>query len=350
MPIPLTPEDLARYLESLDAPAPHLDFLHTVSFRAAGAAVRLGVFEALDEETVPADELANRLSVDLRGLEQLLSALAGFGYVSREPEGWASTPLARKWLRDQPGTYLTVLSFWHTVLFELWNDLEQSVRDGRPTVDFYAWLQQHPAALRAFQTMLTGLANGLCPEVLETLTLPDEHRRLLDIGGGHATYAVGFCQRYPDLTATVLDLPEALEIGAEAVLRAALTDRVRLQPGDLGSVDLDETFDVALLFNIVHGLDPDGVRSTLADVARVVRPGGRVALLEPLSDHAAGAGAVGQAFVGAFSLNLFHSQGGQVYSSQELADWLAEAGFTDLQRHRFARSPNDHLLVAVRAG
>lgn len=348
MPVPLSPEAARLFLETDQAPAPHLDFLNAASFRTAGAAQRLGVFDALADGPVPVPELAGRLDVSERGLGQLLHALAGFGYVTTGPDGWANTAKADKWLRDVPGGYGVVFRFWHTVLTELWSDLEQSVRTGEPAVDFYQWLGERPPVLRAFQTMLSRLADALTPEVLEAVPVAPEHRRLLDIGGGHATYTTAFCQRYPELTATVLDLPEALEIGREAVATAGLTDRVAFRAGDLGSVRFPPEFDLALLFNIVHGMPPERVRELFRAVADAIRPGGRLVVLEPLSDLAGEGGAIGEAFVHTFSLNLFHSQGGQIYGYPELAEWLAEAGFTDLSRYTFRTSPTDHLVIAVR--
>jgi SAM-dependent methyltransferase len=348
VPLPLTTEDLDRYLTTLQAPGPQLDFLQAAAFRAAGAAVRLGVFEELADGPLPPADLAGRLGVDERGLVQLLGMLERFGYLTTDPGGVTNTDLTRKWLLSAGGGYLTVFSFWHTVLFELWGDLERSVRTGEPAVDFYQWLEGRPDTMRAFQTMLTRLAGWLCPEVLERVPVGDGDRRMLDVGGGHATYAVGFCRRYPELHATVVDLPGALEIGAEAVAAAEIGDRVTLRAGDLRTVDLDRDFDLALLFNIVHGLDPAAVRSLLSEVATALRSGGRLVLLEPLADLAEAGGVAGAAFVGTFSLNLFHSQGGQIYTERELAGWLRDAGFRDVQRHPLTKSPTDHLIIAVR--
>ncbi|HLU44664.1 MAG TPA: class I SAM-dependent methyltransferase, partial [Natronosporangium sp.] len=118
---------------------------------------------------------------------------------------------------------------------------------------------------------------------------------------------------------------------------------------DLSAARFAPEFDLALLFNIVHGMPPEQVRELFKAAAGALRPGGRLVVLEPLSDLADGGGAVGEAFVRTFSLNLFHSQGGQIYGYPELAEWLAEAGFTDLSRYTFRVSPTDHLVIAVRA-
>jgi hypothetical protein len=46
MPLNLPDAERADYLEAR-APGPHLDLLHAAGFRAAGAALRPGVFDAL---------------------------------------------------------------------------------------------------------------------------------------------------------------------------------------------------------------------------------------------------------------------------------------------------------------
>lgn len=349
MPLPLGPEESRRFLETGQAPAPHLDMLHAAAFRAAGVALQLGVFDAIADQPVPTHTLAQQLGVDPRGLGLLLATLQRFGYVTAVPEGYGCTPAADAWLRSGPQSYATVFAFWQRVLFEFWDDLESSLRDGRPATDFYAWLAERPEALHAFQTMLARLARALAPEVVTMAPLPDGTRELLDVGGGHATYTAALCREYPQLRATVLDVPEALAVGQEAVTDAGLTDRVTLTEGDLHTTAYEQAFDVALLFNIVHGLPPEDVRRLLSRVAAALRPGGQLLVLEPLGDHATGGGVAGEAFVRMFSLNLFHGQGGQVYDYADLAAWLAEAGFDAVERHAFRSSPTDHLLVATRA-
>ena len=51
----------------------------------------------------------------------------------------------------------------------------------------------------------------------------------------------------------------------------------------------------------------------------------------------------------AFSLNLFHTQGGRAYSFTELSELLTAAGFTQVTQHLLRGSEADHLVLAVRA-
>ncbi|MGQ0837737.1 amino acid adenylation domain-containing protein [Actinokineospora sp.] len=349
MPLNL-PQAERDAFETGEAPAPHLDLLHALAFRAAGAAVRLGLFDALGDDARHADELADALGADRRGVRVLLDALVGFGYASRDEHGaYQATPAAATWLRSGTG-YTTVFSFWHRILFDLWPSLEQSIVDGRPAVDFYAWLAAHPVALAEFQSLLADLADAVLPDVLAAATPPPEARRLLDIGGGHGRYAAAFCQAHPNLHATVLDLPGTLDAGRKTVAAQGLDERVAFRESDWATGELGADQDMVLLFNVLHCLDPDRARDLLRRAGTCLRPGGMVVLLEEITEVAEDAGVTGAAWVPASSLNLFHTQAGQIYSADELDSWLTEAGFVDRQRFPVPSAPTFTVLVAKAPG
>ncbi|MBO4209218.1 methyltransferase [Micromonospora echinofusca] len=348
MPVPLSPDEARQFLDSAESPAAYLDLLDAVSFRSAGAALRLGVFEALADGPLPVAEIATRTGTDPLGLRLLLDALAGYGYLTRADGRYANSANTARWLlRAAPDSFAPVLSFWTTVVTGWWHDLEESIRTGGPTGDFYAWLEKQPETLADFQTMLRRLSGWLGGEIVDLLPVGADDRSLLDVGGGHAGYPVAFLRAHPHLRATVVDLPGALEQGAVTVAEAGLTDRVTLCPGDLFTADWGTGHDLVLLFNIVHGYQREQVSSLLCRAAAALRPGGRVALLEPLAEVPQRPPGPGEAFVRMFSLNLFHTQGGRAYDFPELADLLAGAGFTDVRQTMLTRSDTDHLVTAV---
>lgn len=349
MPVPLSPDEARPFIDTDQAPAAHLDMLNALSFRTVVAGLRLGVFEALADGPLPMSTLAERTGTDQLGLRLLADALVGFNYLTRSGTDYANSANTTRWLlRSAPDSFVPVLSFWGTVVTELWGDLETSVRQGGPTGDFYAWLEQRPDTLADFQTMLRRLSGWLSEEIVSLVPAPPADGRMLDLGGGHAGYTVAFCQAYPGLRGTVVDLPGALTQGAAAVAEAQLDDRVELRPGDLLTADLDPGYDLVLLFNIVHGYDEQQLAGLLDRVAGALRPGGRVVLLEPLAEVPQRPPGVADAFVRAFSLNLFHTQGGRAYRFEDLAKLLAAAGFTDVEQHLLARSDADHLVIATK--
>ncbi|ROP35509.1 class I SAM-dependent methyltransferase [Saccharothrix texasensis] len=329
MPLHLGPDD---------GPPSFHDLLATAGYRAVAAGLRLGVFDALAGGPRPVGSLAAALGADPRGTGLLAEALVSFGYLTGGPDGYANTDDTAKWLAG--GGYADVDRFWSVVLFESWEGLEESVRTGKPAIDFYAWLAERPDVLRRFQGMLSGHADAIAPEVASIVPVGST---LLDVGGGHAKHAIRLCATHPSLRATVVDLPDALAVGATAVAEAGLSGRITLRAGDYDALDLGEDYDTALLFNVVHGRPAEANRALLTRVASALRPGGAVVLLEH-DEHSPDQAS--DAFARVFSLNLFHGQGGQVYGTAEITAWLTAAGFDSPVPHPLTTSPGQSLLVA----
>ena len=61
-------------------------------------------------------------------------------------------------------------------------------------------------------------------------------RRLLDVGGGSAAFDIELCRLYPDLTATVYELPKVADIAAGKVKEAGLPYIVLLTDPTTGGV------------------------------------------------------------------------------------------------------------------
>ncbi|HWM03295.1 MAG TPA: methyltransferase [Actinophytocola sp.] len=340
MPIELGDEE-ARAYSGNEAPGSFVDMLGTAAYRTAATAMRLGVFDALRSGPLPAPALAAAIGADPRGVGLLADALVAFGYLVPAEDGYANAPVAETWLSGSDG-YPTVELFWQRVLFEMWDGLEESVRTGKPAVDFYAWLAERPETSRHFQSMLDSHGKMLADELVPLLDVTEG--AVLDLGGGHGRYSVALCQRHPELTATVLDFPSAL-----GTPPAELADRVTMRAGDYTSEELGSGYSLVLLFNVLHGHPAANNRALLDRVARSLRSGGTVAILEHGTDTPPEEGRAGAAFIHLFSLNLFHGQGGQVYPIDEVTGWLSEAGFGAAESTRLRSSPTQHLVVARKA-
>lgn len=103
-------------------------------------------------------------------------------------------------------------------------------------------------------------------------------RRVLDLATGTADLALAVAARFPEATVTGSDPSRnMLAIGEKKVAKAAA--RVALEVGDAQRLPYaDDSFDACCMsFGIRNVPDRD---AALVEMARVVRPGGRVAILE----------------------------------------------------------------------
>jgi SAM-dependent methyltransferase len=106
----------------------------------------------------------------------------------------------------------------------------------------------------------------------------DEHPRLLDAGCGSCVHAARLARR--GFRVTGVDFSDAaLDDARAALARQGLADRVELVRGDLLALPFpDASFDAASCWGVLMHV-PE-VERALAELARVVRPGGRVAIME----------------------------------------------------------------------
>ena len=107
-----------------------------------------------------------------------------------------------------------------------------------------------------------------------------EGDRVLDLATGTCDLAILLARRHPSLHTTGLDGSEQmLAVGRQKLGRAGVADRVSLVTGDAQALPFAEgSFDVVTMAFGIRNV-PDRPRA-LAEIARVLRPGGRVAILE----------------------------------------------------------------------
>lgn len=360
MPLRLDEEARHQFFDAYQQPGPLLDLLGTAAFRAATAAMGLGFFRALAEAPLSGEELASRCQTDPTASVILLDTLESFGYIRREQDLYHLTAMAKRWMVtpvDQEDSeafdFTLVKRFWALLLFQLWDDLEGTVRRGHPNLDLYHWLDQRPEAQRTFQAMLGQLAKLNGGEIVSALALDPEQinqpLRLLDLGAGHGRHALTFLQRVPGAHATLVDSQSAMTIARENAQKLGLDERCAFIAADFREKDFPEgSFDVVFLFSIVHSFDVPANVELLSRVRRFLAPGGTLIVLEQLSDtKAAALPEVADAFHRTFRLNLFHLLGGRTYSLSEVCSWLEQAGL-EFQRKVDLQSTGDSLVIATR--
>ncbi len=124
-----------------------------------------------------------------------------------------------------------------------------------------------------------GLDQGWRRRLVDALELRAGHE-VLDLATGTADLPLAFVERQPDLRVVGLDPSVGmLEVGRQKVGARELDERIELVEGDAQALPFDDaSFDrVSMSFGIRNVPDRD---RALREIARVLKPGGRVAILE----------------------------------------------------------------------
>lgn len=326
--MPIFPSLIERLLMGRQKQTPDVfvDMLATAAFRALGTARELGVLEALDRASRTTSELADAVKADPGGIERLLALLESSGYVVRSGDRWRNSYLTSTWLLSGvPHSEVDSVDLFHGILFEMWADLTEVIRVGRPSQHFHDWLSAGPGRWERFErTMRVQAAAGADP-LARQIPVPGTARRLIDIAGGHGAFAVAFCRRYPRLTATIFDVPEAAPSARSSIENEGMSERIQFVGGDFTRDDLGDGYDVALLFRMLHYSTAEQNAELFKKVGQAVRPGGEVVVLDRFAD----APAYGPVFANLatmLDLNYYLTLGGRLYSTAEVQAWLRAAG------------------------
>ena len=156
MPLTMNPLEKLYMLGFNAGPGPMLDVMGGFSFYAVSAAVRLGLFDGLEDGARTPVELAQSLGCSEKGLTVLLEVLLPLGYVRKKGDTYRNSAMTAKWLTQNSSLNIgDAFQYYHDTMAELWPHLDISVKKGSPHIHFYEWLGDNPHAARSFQQRLT---------------------------------------------------------------------------------------------------------------------------------------------------------------------------------------------------
>jgi ribosomal protein L11 methylase PrmA len=290
-------------------------------------AVDLGLFDFLAEPK-SAEQTAAWLQADARATGIFLNGLAALGLLEKSGDTFKNRQLASRFLVRGSENYRgAIIKHMEHTWERGWEDLKETVRAGHPAqADPEKWLDARPerdaSEVRAFIWGMHAIARDLAPQVAAKLDLKAV-RRLLDLGGGPATYAINFAQANPGLVATVFDLPMPLEIARENIAKNGLTDRVGTLAGNFLQDDIGRGYDFIWVSQILHSHDEEQCKLIIAKAVAALAPGGTLAI-QDFYLNADGASPPGAAMFGVHMLAV--TPRGRAYTHGEVAEWVEAAG------------------------
>ena len=285
-------------------------------------AVRLDVFSALDGKQKTLYEVADRLGVHRETLGLLLNALVAMQLLKKDGDSYGNSTVSATHLVRNSAQYVGHLLLLHDAEWDNWGKLEQTIRTGQRLVDRHVF-ETDPDLGSNVLAVLHRIGQQSGPDLARRLQLSGPVR-FLDLGGGAGTNAIAFCQAYPELTATVFDLPATLQLTERMVKEAGLESRITLRPGDFNKDGLGGPYDVVLMSDILHYQDLSTNAVLVKRVWNHLAPGGRLVIKDRFLNETG----TGPAWTTAFAVHiLVNTERGGCYKTADAVQWMGDAGF-----------------------
>ena len=295
------------------------------------AGIKLGVFPLLDKQPLTSQGFAQHINANPRFVQAFLDACAVLGLIDKEGDSYRNSPMGSAFLVPGKQGYvgdlvLHITNYWHT-----WGKLDRLIVEGRTELPFENdftdratyWtdymLGQHNRA-----------AAGQARYLVERVDVRDK-RRLLDLGGGAASYSIALCDANPKLESCVIDRKEPLEIARPLVEGHRLQDRITLIEGDFLEMDLGNDSDVALISGVVLIKSEPECRQVFQRAYDALVPGGMLLLQDFMRiDHSARRSLL-DIMMDMYVLVGFDPGAGDRHGD-EYAAWLTDAGFINIEQ------------------
>lgn len=297
--------------------------------QAVTVAADLRVADALANDPLPLEELANRVGADEDALRRLLRALISHGVFHQRRDGrYERNPLGDALRSDVPGS-VAGMARWVGALQhrEHWSHLVDAVRTGRPVVpevrgmDVFDYLATEPELSEIFNSAMTSVSASAMTAVTAGYDFTP-YSTIVDVGGGHGRVLAAILAAAPAARGVLYDLPQVTD-GASVLLRErGVAERVQIVSGSFFD-SVPSGGDAYVLKSVIHDWPDDKAAEILRNIRAACGAGTTVLLIEAvIPKHA-------REFIGMWAdlEMLVTTSGGRERSAAEYRGLLARAGF-----------------------
>ncbi|OGF63148.1 MAG: hypothetical protein A2Y62_07645 [Candidatus Fischerbacteria bacterium RBG_13_37_8] len=260
-----TSEDILELLEA------------SVASTALGAAIELGLFWMLDAHPMNVQEISSAIGIPLRRCSYWLQILQALDLIELDSACYklsstAQMAILKVYSQDTWALLAAESRERMPVFIHLAHTIKHpgSVKEasGLSFYSYYALMEKDPERARRFTRMLFELHQPLAQDIAKFLDLSNV-KQLMDIGGGSGVISMALLQRYPDLHATVVEIPNVCTAGRELAAGQSIENRITFHPANFLQDALPRGFDLILecdvniygkelFFKIKNSLNPNG--------------------------------------------------------------------------------------------
>lgn len=293
--------------------------------KVLNVATKLRIFSLLSDNGASLDDMVAELGLPRRTAEALLNACVSLRLIEKQNDSYANSAVAERYLVEGKDEYFgAYLSFAGEMLYNHWSHLLETVTHDAPLRTIFR--NDRPFTeeeTRVFTLAMDGISRVSAPLIATAIDL-SAHKRLLDLGGGSGRNAVVLAEQNPQLEVLVFDMPAVVKVADDIIATSAVSSRIKTQAGNFHNEALPQGCDCILLAHILHGEGAEGSVELLQKCYEALPPGGRVLVVDLLTNEEHNA----PPFPVHFALNMMLlTPSGDSFSAVQVRGFLEKAGF-----------------------
>lgn len=302
--------------------------------------VTLGVPDLVAEGVDTGDALAARTGADRDALVRLIRHLAARDvFTEPEPGRFALTDAGRTLCAGDGSRLHEWLDLRSAAgrMDEVYSRLLLAVRTGGPAyADVHGkslWddLAADPERQRSFDDLMTGDSTDYWAMIADRDWSAVAH--VVDVGGGQGELLTRILGAHPHVRGTLFELPGTLD-GAPAVLAVAgVSGRCALVGGSFFDA-VPSGGDLYVLASVLHNWNDDDATTILRRTAEAAGPGGRVLVVEGVTDDS-----TGTTWATHLDLKMLVLLGGRERTTADFTELARRVGLAEVGVERRPRGP-----------
>jgi hypothetical protein len=256
-----------------------------VASSAVSAVARLGIPDHLENGPMTVQELADKVGAPRELLFRLMRATSSLGVLVPTSDGkWEQTPLSDVLRANAPATLRDVAIMfaddWHVRTV---GSLHETVRTGQLAVDrlygmpVFEYFKTAPEAAGNFNRAMTSFSSTEASAIANAYDFSDI-RSLTEVAGGHGLFLATILERSPEMTATLLELPEVVATIGSGPLNQ-FGNRVKIVEGDMFQA-VPSGADLYIMKRIIHDWSDDQCIKVLSACRAGVSNDGRLLVVD----------------------------------------------------------------------
>lgn len=256
------------------------DFTQYWSYLAMSAACRLNLFDDIAAGNNTVNKLVSAGHYDPSVLPHLVSALRQAHLLTEQDGVLSLTSQGGLLTEHHPRRLKYACLIWSSEHMDAWQMLSHTIQTGEPAFvhlhqqPFFDFLLENPSRLEEYHKAMDEYARDDYENITQAINF-EKYHTIMDVGGGRGSLLSVIKAAYPEKNCVLFDLPQVVALSKEKDL---------VKRGGSFFQPLPCEADCILLCRVIHDWDDNRALQILRNVARSLRGGGDLFLIENLRE------------------------------------------------------------------